>query len=70
MWRLKTTTMPLIVGTQGMIKKGTDKYLNKIPGGPNLYEMQNIALCGTVHFLRRVTLKYHPKEAAKRNINS
>ena len=33
---LKTTTVPVIVGALGMIKKGTDKHINKTVGSPNL----------------------------------
>ena len=40
MWHLKTT-----VGALGMIKKETDKYINKIPGCLSLNEIQKIALC-------------------------
>eukprot|EP00794_Sanderia_malayensis_P001843 gene1843-2075_t len=31
MWSLKTTTVPVIVGALGMIKKQTQKHLDKIP---------------------------------------
>ena len=34
-------------------KKGTEKHLKKIPGSPNLAEMQKIALTGTTHILRK-----------------
>ena len=44
MWHFKTTTVPLIVGALCMIKKGTDKQMNKIPGCPSLYEIQKITL--------------------------
>ena len=54
MRQLKTTTMPEIMGALGIIKKGTGKHINKIPGSPSLYEIQNIALWGTAHLLRRV----------------
>ena len=35
MLHLKTTIVPVIVGALGMIKKDTDKYINKIPGSPS-----------------------------------
>ena len=54
MWHLKTTNMPVIVGALGMIKKGTDKHINKIAGSPSLYEIQKIALSRTAHLLWRV----------------
>ena len=53
MWNLKTTITIVIVEALWMIKKGTDKHSNKIPGSPNLYKIQN-ALCGTAHLLRKV----------------
>ena len=40
MWQLKTTTMPIIVGALGMIKKGSDKHINRIADNPNQYEIQ------------------------------
>ena len=32
--------MPVIVGTSGMIKKGTQKYVNEIPGNLSPAEIQ------------------------------
>ena len=40
LWHMKTVTIPVVIGALGMIKKGTDKHLKKIPGSPNLDEMQ------------------------------
>ena len=54
MWLLKTTTVPVILGALGVMKKGTDKCINKIPGSPSFYEIEKIALCGTAHLLRIV----------------
>ena len=53
LWHMKTVTIPVVIGALGMIKKGTEKHLEKIPGSPNLAEMQNIALKGTAHILRK-----------------
>ena len=39
MWHLKTNIVVVILDTQGMIKKWTDKYINKIPGNPSRYEI-------------------------------
>ena len=36
MWKMKTKTIPVIVGALGMIKKGTQKYVNEIPGNLSL----------------------------------
>ena len=30
MWKMKTKTIPVIAGALGMIKKGTQKYVNEI----------------------------------------
>ena len=52
-----------------MIKKGTDKYIDKIPGSSSRHEIQKIALCGTAHLLKdtiiNVTGKYFLKDAGK-----
>ena len=53
LWHMKTVTIPVVIGALGMIKKGTEKHLEKIPGSPNLAEMQKIALKGTAHILRK-----------------
>ena len=39
MWRFNTTTVPIIVGALGMIKKGTDRHINKKPSCLRLYEI-------------------------------
>ena len=54
MWYLKTTNEPIIMGDLGIIKKGTNKHINKMLGNPGRYEIINIALCGTAPLLRRV----------------
>ena len=53
MWNLKTTTVPVIVGALGMVKKGTQKHLDKVPGNPCLQEIQKIVLTSTAHILRK-----------------
>ena len=42
MWHLKTTIVPVIVGALAMIKKNTDKCINKITSSPNQYKIQNL----------------------------
>ena len=64
MEHLKTTNVSLIVGALGM---------NKIPGSPSQYERQEIALCRTVHLLRKVLsmwLKNITLKKAAKNINT
>ena len=53
LWYMKTVTIPVVTGALGMTKKGTEKYLEKIPGCPDLGEMPKIALTGTTHILRK-----------------
>ena len=53
MWKMKTKGIPVIVGTFGRIKKGTQKYVNEIPGNLSLAEIQKIVLSSTAHILRR-----------------
>ena len=48
--------MPVIVAALFMIKKGTDKQINKISDSPSRYEIQKIALYGTAHRLERVLI--------------
>ena len=46
-------TIPVVIGVLGIIKKGTEKHLEKIPRSLNLDEMQKIALTVTAHILRK-----------------
>ena len=53
MWKMKTKTIPVMVGALDMIKKGTQKYVNEIPGHLSLAEIQKIVLNSTAYILRR-----------------
>ena len=53
MWKIKTKTIPVIVGALDMIKKGTQKYVNEIPGNLPIAEIQKIVLNNTAYILRR-----------------
>ena len=53
MWGMRTETVPVIVGALGLIRKGMDQNLGKIPGASNISELQKIILLGTAHILRR-----------------
>jgi len=37
----------------GTLKKGMDKYVQKIPGDTKIQELQKITLLGTSHILRK-----------------
>ena len=60
---MKTVTIPVVIGALGMIKKGTEKHLEKIPGIPNRGEIQKIALTRTAHILRKTL--FMPKKKKK-----
>ena len=69
MWQLKNTTVPVIVGALGTIKKQTNKHINKIPGSLSQYYIDKIACYETVQiFTINVTEKYHIKPTAKISI--
>jgi len=53
MWRMKTTTIPVVIETLGLIKKGMEGYIQKIPGDTKIQELQKITLLGTSHILRK-----------------
>ena len=46
MWGLKTITVPVVIGALGVVKKGIEKHIDKIPGKINITELQKIALLG------------------------
>ena len=54
MWKLKTKIIPVVIGALEMIKKGTQNFIDQIPGKPSLQEMQEVVLTGTAHMLRKV----------------
>ena len=54
MWQLETSIIPIVVGALGLVKNGTAKHLEKIPGKQNPTEIQNIVLTSTAHILRKV----------------
>ena len=53
MWQLKTSIIPIVVVTLGLVKKGTAKHLEKDPGKQNLAEIQKIVLTSTANILRK-----------------
>ena len=53
MWHLDTSTIPVVVGALGLLKQGTEDYMERIPGKPKLFEIQKIALTSTAHILRK-----------------
>ena len=53
MWGMKATTIPVAIRALGLIKKGMDKYIQKIPGDTRIQELQKITLLGMSHILRK-----------------
>ena len=49
MWKMKTFITPVIIGALGMVRKGTQKFIDSIPGKVSLPEIQKIAINGTAH---------------------
>ena len=54
MWNRKIEVIPIIIGATGIVEKGIQRYLQKIPGKHNLYNLQRSAILGMAHFLRKV----------------
>ena len=57
-WRLKTKTVPVIVGALGVTNKSSPKYAKEIPGNISSAEIQKIALLGTARILRKALSLY------------
>ena len=54
LWGMKTTTIPVIIGALGLIKKRMERYISKIPGNISIQEAQKCVLLGIAHILRRI----------------
>ena len=54
MWGMKTPIVPVVIGVLGVIKKGIDKQICKIPGKIDVAELRKIALLGSAYILRKV----------------
>ena len=48
-----TTTVPVMIGALHMIKKGTNKHINQIPGSPSLYEIKKLLFTEHLILLRK-----------------
>ena len=53
-WGLKTTTVWVVMGALGTIKKDMENYSTKIPGSINIHELEKITLLSIVHLLKQV----------------
>jgi hypothetical protein len=54
MWNVKARVIPVIIGAIGTISKSFGKYVSSIPGSHEVRELQNTAILGTAHILRKV----------------
>ena len=52
-WKLKTKTVPIIIGALGVINHNTTNYVKQLPGMININELQKITLLGTANILRK-----------------
>ena len=57
MWGMNTTTMSAVLGALGLVKKGMEKYVSKIPGNISIQEAQKCVLLGTAHIFKRTPLQ-------------
>ena len=52
-WKLKTKTVPVIIGALGVVNRNTLNYIKQIPGDISIDELQKITLLGTSSILRK-----------------
>jgi len=65
MWNIKCMIIPVITGANGITTEGLKKVLKAIPGKHSIDSLQNTALRGTSHIIRKVlqseiTMKFIP----------
>jgi hypothetical protein len=56
MWNVKTGVIPVIIRATGTISKSFRKYVNTIPVNHDVRELQQTAILGTAHRLRKVLM--------------
>ena len=54
MWNLKCTTIPVIIGATGIVKRSLRKTLEVLPGKHSIDSLQKTAILGTLHIIRKV----------------
>ena len=62
MWKMETERIPVVIGALGVIKKGLEKYVDRIPGTTGIRELQKINLLGTN--------SPHPQKGPVNQVNS
>ena len=59
-WNKKVEVIPVIIGATGITDKNIKKYVGRIPGHHNIYNLQISAILGTAYILRKVlSIKPH-----------
>jgi hypothetical protein len=56
MWDVKTRVLPVIIGATGTISQSFRKYVSTIPGNDKVKELENTAILGTAHIIRKVLM--------------
>ena len=56
MCNVKTKVLPVIIGAIGTISKTFRKYVSNISGNHEVKELQETAILGTAHILRKVLM--------------
>jgi hypothetical protein len=54
MWNMNCMIIPVIIGATGIVTKGLKKNLEAIPGKHSTDSVQNTAVLGTSHIIRKV----------------
>ena len=53
MWNKRVQVTPVIIGATGVIEKNFKKYIGKIPGHHNIYNIWRSVILRTAHILRK-----------------
>ena len=53
-WKMGTETIPVVLGSLGVIKNGLERYVDKIPGTVSIDELRKITLLGSARILRKI----------------
>ena len=54
MWNLKRTTVPVIIGANGIVTRTLRKHLETVPGKHSIDSLHKTAILGTSHIIRQV----------------
>ena len=53
-WDKTEEVIPISIGATGVVQKNLKKYLNRISGYHNVYNLLTSAILGSAHILRKV----------------